>query len=205
MLVSPYKNTTQFTKIQIKPHQMNSDIQNIMKLVLRKKVEKRCNKNGFIDEVYRIENFDEDDLRAENLSGSANFYVSYHCRLCLPIEESIIIAQVKAINQELILAVNGPIMIFIPKDNIDAKVWDVSDKFLNKKEKTNLKLNNYIKVEIVNKRINQGDHQIKVIGKLLNFASDDEVNEYFGSIIVNEEQPVISEESDNEEENNFII
>ena len=51
MLVSPYKNTTQYTKIQIKPHMMNSDIQNIMKLVLRKKVEKRCNKFGFIDEV----------------------------------------------------------------------------------------------------------------------------------------------------------
>ena len=205
MLVSPYKNTTQFTKIQIKPHQMNSDIQNIMKLVLRKKVEKRCNKNGFIDEVYRIENFDEDDLRAENLSGCANFYVSYHCRLCLPIEESIIIAQVKAINQELILAINGPIMIFIPKDNIDTKVWDISDKFLNLKQKSNLRLNNYIKVEIVNKRINQGDHQIKVIGRLLNFASDDEVNEYYGSIITDEivEDTVVSDKED--EENNFII
>ena len=36
MLVSPYKNITQYSKIQIKPNQMNSDIQNIIKLVLRK-------------------------------------------------------------------------------------------------------------------------------------------------------------------------
>ena len=39
---------------------MNSDIQNIMKLVLRKKVEKRCNKNGFIDEVHRFNKSQQD-------------------------------------------------------------------------------------------------------------------------------------------------
>lgn len=204
MLVSPYKNTTQYTKIQLKPHMMNSDIQNIMKLVLRKKVEKRCNKNGFIDEVFRIEDYQEDDLRPENLSGCANFYITYHCRLCIPIENSIIVAQVKAINQELILAVNGPIMIFIPKDNVDSNVWDISDKFLHLKDKTNLKLNNYIKVEIVNKRINQGDHQIKVISKLLDYATDEEINSYFGSIITTEDQEQEQEDS-GQEENNFII
>ena len=101
MLVSPYKNSTQYTKIQIKPHMMNSDIQNIMKLVLRKKVEKICNKYGFIDEVHRIESFEEEDLRAENLSGCASYFINYHCRLCIPIENSIIIAQVKAIKSRI--------------------------------------------------------------------------------------------------------
>jgi|TARA_B100000524_G_scaffold339546_1_gene231919 DNA-directed RNA polymerase subunit E'/Rpb7 len=204
MLVSPYKNTTQFTKVQIKPHMMNSDIQNVMKLVLRKKVEKRCNKFGFIDEVYRIEKFEEEDLKPENLSGCANFYISYHCRLCLPIENSVIIAQVKAINQELILAVNGPIMIFIPKDNVDNNVWDVTDKFLHRREKSNLKTNQFIKIEVINKRINQGDHQIKVIGKLLEFAKEDEIEKFFGSVIIKEEETA-DVNSNDEDENNFII
>ena len=202
MLVSPYKNTTQYTKIQLKPHMMNSDILNIMKLVLRKKVEKRCNKYGFIDEVYRIEDFKEEDLRPENLSGCANYYITYHCRVCLPIENSIIIAQVKAINQELILATNGPIMIFIPKDNVNSLIWDVSDKFYNKETKTNLTINNFIKIEIVNKRINQGDHQIKVIGKLMDFATQEETKDYYGSVISEE---FIVEDEPMEEENNFII
>lgn len=202
MLVSPYKNTTQYTKIQLKPHMMNSDILNIMKLVLRKKVEKRCNKYGFIDEVYRIEDFKEEDLRPENLSGCANYYITYHCRVCLPIENSIIIAQVKAINQELILATNGPIMIFIPKDNVNSLIWDVSDKFYNKETKTNLTINNFIKIEIVNKRINQGDHQIKVIGKLMDFATQEETKDYYGSVISEE---FIVDEEPIEEENNFII
>lgn len=206
MLVSPYKNTTQYTKIQIKPHMMNSDIQNIMKLVLRKKVEKRCNKNGFIDEVHRIEKFMEEDLHPENLSGCANFYITYHCRICLPIENSIIIAQVKAINQELILATNGPIMIFIPKNNINQAKWDVSDKFLNRKTKTNLIVNNYIKIEVLNKRVNQGDHQIKVIGKLIDFATDDMTTLYFGSIITKEEETNRTLDKESEEgNNNFII
>ena len=47
-LTSPYKDIEQFTKIKILPHQLNSDIRNNMLLNLKKKVEKKCNKNGFI-------------------------------------------------------------------------------------------------------------------------------------------------------------
>ena len=195
MLVSPYKNTSQYTKVQLKPHMLNSDIQNVMKLELRKKVEKRCNKNGYIDEVHRIEEFSADTMRPENLSGCVNFNITYHCRLCIPVEETLIIAQIKAINQELILASNGPIMIFIPKDNINNDNWDVTEKFLNKKTKEQLKVNSYVKINIVNKRINQGDHQIKVIGYLIDSATKDEINNYYGSII----------EDTTEEESHFII
>ena len=53
-LVSPYKNIKQYTRISLEPYHMNSDIRNNMKLTLKKKVEKKCNKNGFIDEVYKI-------------------------------------------------------------------------------------------------------------------------------------------------------
>lgn len=201
MLVSPYKNTIQYTKVQIKPHMMNSDIQNIMKLELRTKVEKRCNKNGFIDEVHRIEEFKADDMRPENLSGCVNFDIAYHCRLCIPIEETMIVAQVKAINQELILAQNGPIMIFIPKDNIDTNNWDISEKFLSLTSKSQLKINDYVKILIVNKRINQGDYQIKVIGTLFDTATKEEVQNFYGSVL-NEEPDEMEKEA---EESNFII
>lgn len=186
MIVSPYKNITQYTKVQIKPHMMNSDIKNNMKLVLRKKVEKICNKQGFIDEVFKIESYIEEDIAPENLSGSVNYNIAYHCRICIPIENTQIIAQVKAINQELVLASNGPIMIFIPKDNIDSKVWDATENFLHLKTRTKLKDNNYIKVEIINKRINQGDFQIKAIAKLIDFATEKEVKDFYNSNI-NEE------------------
>jgi DNA-directed RNA polymerase subunit E'/Rpb7 len=165
---------------------MNSDIKNNMKLVLRKKVEKICNKQGFIDEVFKIESYIEEDIAPENLSGSVNYNIAYHCRICIPIENTQIIAQVKAINQELVLASNGPIMIFIPKDNINSKVWDVTENFLHLKTMTKLKDNNYIKVEILNKRINQDDFQIKAIAKLIDFATEKEVKDFYNSNI-NEE------------------
>lgn len=191
MIVSPYKNIIQYTKVQLRPHMMNSDIKSNMKLVLRKKVEKICNKQGFVDEVFKIESYIEEDIAPENLSGSVNYNIAYHCRICVPIENTIIVAQVKALNQELVLASNGPIMVFITKDNIDNKVWDVADNFLHLKTKSNLKDNNYIKVEIVNKRINQGDFQIKAIAKLIDFATDKEVKEFFNSNDTDDENFIV--------------
>jgi DNA-directed RNA polymerase subunit E'/Rpb7 len=193
MLVSPYKNITQYSKIQIKPNQMNSDIQNIIKLVLRKKVEKKCNKNGFIDEVYRIEESGAMDMEPENLSGCCNFRVSYHCRICIPVEETQIVVQIKNLNQVLILAVNGPIMIFIPKENIDLNKWDIYDSFLHKKSKEVLKVNSFVKVTVLKSRINQEDYQIKVIGKLIDFATEEEITQYYGNIIESNDEESIDD------------
>ena len=179
-VVSPFKDMIQFTRIKILPQHMNSDIRNHMKLNLKKKVEKKCNKNGFVDEVYKIIEFKDGIMNPENLSGIVIFDISYHCRLCIPIENSIIISRVKVINQELVMTENGPIYIFVPKDNIDTNIWDVDDNFRNKNN-NNKKLieNDFVKIKIINKRINQNDYQIKCIGKLLDFATNNEIEKYF--------------------------
>ena len=194
-IVSPYKDIEQFTKIKIQPSQINSDIRNNMKMNLKKKVEKKSNKNGFIDEVYKIISYEDGIMPPENLSGNIIFNIKYHCRLCLPVEDSIIIGNIKTINQELIIATNGPIFIFIPKENIDTNTWDL-ENFTNKKNKNKLELNSFVKIKILNKRINQNDYQIKSIGYLLDFATTEEVKKYYGNII---------EEEDDDEESNFII
>lgn len=195
MLVSPYKNITQYSKIQVKPNQMNSDIKNIIKLILRKKIEKKCNKNGFIDKVHRIEESEAVDMDPENLSGCCNFRISYHCRICIPVENTQLVVQIKNLNQVLILAVNGPIMIFIPKENIDLETWDVYDHFLHKKSKEVLKVNSFVKVDVMKARINQGDYQIKVIGKLVDFANEEETNLYFGNIVEDEDVEIESKQA----------
>jgi DNA-directed RNA polymerase subunit E'/Rpb7 len=182
---------------------MNADIRTNMKLNLKKKVEKKCNNNGFIDEVYRITEYDEGLLVVENLSGSVNYNVKYECRICIPVENSVIIGRVKIKNPELIMVINGPLYIFIPKDNIDTNVWDINENFMNKKTNTKLKEGNFVKIQIVNKKINQNDYQIKCIGRLLDYASDDEVSKYFGSVIHEEETE--DEVEEDKKENNFII
>lgn len=51
--------------------------------------------------------------------------------MCIPIENTIIIGQVRIINQELIVAINGPIMFFIPKENIDSNIWNIALGYFN--------------------------------------------------------------------------
>lgn len=190
-LISPYKNTFQYTKIRLEPHYLNSDIITNLEHVLKQKVEKKCNKNGFIDEIYEIVEYNHGILVPENLSGSAIFDIKYHCRLCLPVKNSIIIAQVKTINQEIVICTNGPLFIFVPKDKIDKTLWDVTDNFKNKNTKKNLELNSYVKILIIDKRINQNEYIINTIGKLLDFASPTEITKYYGSIVEEDEDNFI--------------
>jgi DNA-directed RNA polymerase subunit E'/Rpb7 len=204
-LVSPYKNIKQYTRISIEPYHMNSDIILNLKLILKKKKEKKCNKNGFIDEIYKILEYSDGMMHPENLNGCAIYNITYHCKICIPIENTLIIGQVKVINQELIIATNGPVMIFIPKENVDNNIWEIIDGYKNKNKK--LETDDFVKIQITNKRINQNDNQIKSIGKLIDFASEEDVKQYFGSKIVknadNETETII--ENTEETESNFII
>jgi DNA-directed RNA polymerase subunit E'/Rpb7 len=134
-IVSPYRNIKQYTRISIEPFNMNSDIKNNMKIILKKKIEKKCNKNGFVDEVYRILEYSDGIMPPENLNGSVIYNITYHCKICIPVENTIIIGQIRVINQELIIAANGPIMFFIPKENIDTNNWDIPEGYLNKLNK----------------------------------------------------------------------
>lgn len=208
-LISPYRNIKQYTRISIEPYHMNSDIKNNMKLVLKKKVEKRCNNNGYIDEVYKILEYSDGRMPPENLSGSAIYDISYHCKICIPIENTVLIGMIRVINQELVVAINGPIMFFLPKEHVDTNTWDIPDGYMNKTAKKKLSTGDYVKIQIIEKRINRNDSQIKSIGRLLDFASSEEVEKYFGNKVVLEKsaQSETLEGSIEEEtkENNFII
>lgn len=208
-LISPYRNIKQYTRISIEPYHMNSDIKNNMKLVLKKKVEKRCNNNGYIDEVYKILEYSDGRMPPENLSGSAIYDIAYHCKICIPIENTVLIGMIRVINQELVVAINGPIMFFLPKEHVDTNVWDIPDGYMNKTAKKKLTTGDYVKIQIIEKRINRNDSQIKSIGKLLDFASSEEVEKYFGNKVVLDKsaQSETLETSIEEEtkENNFII
>jgi DNA-directed RNA polymerase subunit E'/Rpb7 len=200
--ISPYKNVEQYTQILLEPYQMNSDIRIHLKANLKKKVEKKCNKNGYVDEVYKILEYGDGIMKPENLSGNVLYNIKYHCKLCLPIENSIIISQVKVINPDLVITINGPIMNFIPRDNIDTSVWDILENFKHKnKANEKLKIGDYVLVQILNKRINSRDTQIKTICKLLDFASESQVKDYF----INNNDEFISVNTNDEDQTNFII
>jgi DNA-directed RNA polymerase subunit E'/Rpb7 len=177
---SPSKQIIQSVRIMIQPHMMNSDIKDNMLLVLRQKVEGKCNKYGFIQTVHYIKTYTEGIILPENFSGSATYNIEYVCTSIIPIENTIIIGNIAAINPELVLVKNGPILIFIPKANIDTNIWDASNDFTDKINNTVLKQNDSVKVHIDKIKINQNELQIKCIGRLMERATDEEVIKFCG-------------------------
>ena len=47
-------------------------------------------------------------------------------------------------------------------------------------------VDDYIIIQIIFKRINQKDTQIKSMGSLIDFATSDEVEKYYGSMVVSD-------------------
>ncbi len=64
-LSSPYIDTELYSRILIRPQQINNDIYINLKNNLKKKVEKKCNKYGFITKIYKILDFSEVNFRGE--------------------------------------------------------------------------------------------------------------------------------------------
>ena len=203
-LVSPYRNIKQYARISVEPYHMNSDIKNNMKIILKNKVEKKCNKFGFVDEVYRILEYSDGMMPTENLNGSAIYNIMYHCKLCIPVENTVLIGEVKLINMEVVAAINGPIMFFLPKEHVDATLWEIPEGYMNKTSNKKLVVGDYVKIQVLNKRINMNDNNIRAIGKLLDFATPDEVEKYFGSKIISNKTEQSTEHGDIAE-SNFIL
>jgi len=178
---TPIKSKQQYTRIMIPPHMMNSDIEDNMMIVLQQKVENKCNRYGYVQKVHYIEKYEEGLILPENFSGSAPYNVTYMSDIVIPIENTVIVGTVKALNPELAIIVNGPIIVFIPKANIDTNIWDVSNEFTDKKNRTILKQDDYVKVHLDKVKINQGDVQIKCIGKLMGRANDEEIEMVYGT------------------------
>ena len=179
-ITTPYKDIEQHTRIQLQPHHLNSDLDDNIKTILQKKVEKKCNKYGYIDKVYNVIKYSNGVLLPENLSGNITLEISYNCRFCLPVENSTIICQVKGIHQELIIAKNGPITVFIRRNNINQNNWNITSGYVNTKNNKELENDDFIKVNILKKRINQNDLQIKTIGSLEDYPTDEEREKYYG-------------------------
>jgi DNA-directed RNA polymerase subunit E'/Rpb7 len=200
-IVSPYRNIKQYTRISIEPHHMNSNIKNNMKYVLKKKVEKKCNKYGYVSEVYRILEYSDGIMPTENLNANAIYDITYHCKLCIPIENTCIVCNISVISPEIIFGHNGPLLIMIRRDNIDMSNWNISDGIFSIKANRKLQSGDYCIVKILEKRINQDDSQIKLGCQLVDLASEEQVLQFFGSTIVeqNEKQSIVNKEETEDE------
>lgn len=186
-MISPYINTKLYTHVSLLPNQMDNKLYINLKKNLENKVSKRCfNDKGYIVDVYKILEYKDGMIEAENPSGSAIFDVSFSCRLCIPLKGKQIVCKVDRVNKLLITTVNGPILVIITNERINDKVF-FSDNMNNLRYRVDqtsrlLEAGDFVKVTIINTTFNNGDDKIKAIGFIDDIASEEDKKFYFNEL-----------------------
>lgn len=181
----PYVNIELIDNIELAPNQMNNNLYENLKSNLKKKVEGKCNKHGYVVSVQKIIDYTNGYVEPENFSGYATYKLKYQSIVCIPIENTTIIASIekKYDNADFIVAVAGPIYIIIRK-----KISEINPlKFLIQNDgniyiKDNMQkieVTHKFKIIIKNKKFYTGDEQIKAMGYLEDVATEYEINKYY--------------------------
>ena len=193
-LVLPIVNTVLSEKISLLPIHMNNDIYYNLKYNLEKKVQGKCNKNGYVIKVLKIEDYSEGEIEAENFTGSAVYKIRYLASLCCPIEKTQIITKIENINNAILLSSHGPISCVVTPDKVNTQLFtNEIGKYYYKKDKNNkveLKKGDLIKVTILSKKFYLNDMMIS-IGYLDEMATEGESDNFYKQELFNPDQEEI--------------
>lgn len=208
-LETPYIDTNLYSKVCIKPYQINNDLYLNLKNNLKKNKEKRCNEYGYITKIYKILDFSDGEVIPENFDASVIYKVSFHCRLCKPKLNQKIICKVAFINKLFIKSINGPIISVTL-----VKSEDISNNFTinnlneieHKKTKNKLKPNDHITLIVKGIKFDSNEEKIIITSYLEDIPSEDEIKQYFDenfeSEKIEEMNNEIQEVSENEDDDN---
>lgn len=199
-ITTPYLDTELYSRVLIRPQQINNDIYINLKNNLKKKMEQKCNKYGFITKVYKILDFSEGEVVPENFDSSIVFNIKFSCRICLPIADTKIICKVDLLNKSLIKASNGPIVCIIGINYINNNFFSLNNKgdIINIKTNQIIKSGDYILVTIKGTNFFPGDERIVILGGLENIPREEDIKEYYKENLDIEQ---IVEDDDNDIDN----
>jgi DNA-directed RNA polymerase subunit E'/Rpb7 len=201
-LSTPYTDTELYSRILLRPQQINNDIYINLKNNLKKKVEKKCNKYGFITKVYKIVDYSDGEIIPENFDSSHVFNIKFSCRLCIPVINTKIICKIDLLNKALIKASNGPIVCIIGNNYINGDSFTTDNKGDIVVSQTNkiLQINDHILITIRGTNFFPGDERIVILGTLEDIVSDKQVKEYYNENM--DVEQIIDDTSENEKFNN---
>lgn len=183
---SPYFNTHLYADIRLRPSQMNNNLIEELKQNLNQKLCSKCYKNyGYIDAIYDIDNDIKGGyIRAEDNTASSIHKIKFGCRIINPIIKGNLIAKIIGINNKVIIASDGPVVIMIGAKNINSNnivyhntayyPLNESGKIINNP----IVKDSYVKIKIFNKQVINGRDKILAFGTIESVASDDEVKKY---------------------------
>ena len=180
-LVSPYVNTEFHTRISLSPHQMNNEIYIHLKNNLKKKIEKKCNKYGYVTKLFKILDYSDGEIIPENFDSSSIFNIRYSCRICLPIEKSRIICKIDILNKALIKAINGPIVCIIKMTELNTDKFSQNNKNEIIYNDTNklISVNDYIIVNILATNFFAGDERMIILASLEDLPTQKQITEFY--------------------------
>ena len=186
-MANPYIDTILEADVRLEPKQMNNHIIDNIKDNLNKSYARKCFKNyGYIMNIYDIEGpIRGGFVRAEDTTCSSLHRVKFRCKLCNPLKRNKFVAKVTGINKMLIFAETGPIKFMITNYNINAEniVYVNTKAAFFPKNKNGEILDNpisigsHIIVELISKKIANGDEQIMTMGRLEAIASDSDIKQ----------------------------
>jgi DNA-directed RNA polymerase subunit E'/Rpb7 len=166
---------------------MNNELYINLKNNLIKKVEKKCNKYAYINNVYKIISYDDGVINPEDFSGSAIFNVKFSANACRPIENTKIIVKIEKMNNMAILAKNGPIKVVLKYDKISTKFKVVQGTILYGDRV--IKNGDDLIITVLAKRFYNKDNFISVYGFIDDVPTEEQVKK-FTEVLVEESEIV---------------
>ena len=213
MASSPYFVTTLNAEVRITPNMLNNNIIDEIRQSLEYNYLNKCYKNyGYIEKIYYVDekNIKNASLRADDLSGSAIINVNFNCRLCNPIENTIIIAKITGINNVIMKGQNNCIKIIISCNDINKTNIQLRNNMYYSKNKNGeltdrtVVCGSYVNVRVVGKKIKNKSGNIFVLGFLESLVDDDKVIEELKKTYEKEEN-VDAEELISSKKKNKVI
>jgi DNA-directed RNA polymerase subunit E'/Rpb7 len=176
-VVLPYLEKTLTSRVELEPHDMNNEARINIFRHLKSLKENRCNRYGYVTEVTGVVSVTTAEIVPEDLLAKSVFDVKFNCILCCPSEGMTIVAQVQRMNNSLVCATNGPMLIIIQYDHINTEHFSISGgSILHRQSLQPLTTGLMIRVKIISTKFLIYDTNIKVLGRLQDLATDVEVN-----------------------------
>ena len=167
-------------EVVLSPNQLNNDLYMNIKSNLEKMYLNKIYENyGLIEKIYNVQKIGEGKIHKEDNNCDVYYEVEFYCRIQKSIINSIIIAQVQILNNNIIILFCGSIRILVKNKNINNKYELIEGLYKNKETNETIKIGDYFKIRILKYNMINKERVIYVSGELIDEASSKEIEKYY--------------------------
>jgi len=184
---NPYITTYLTTTVRILPREMDNNIRKYIKSNVDREHSGKCfGEYGFIAKIHEAEIISDGLIIPEDPMCCATYNVRFMCTLCRPLQNSVVVAKIIGMSEQLIFMSYGPFEIIVKtinginknlftfNHNLSRWTYKKSDDKSVQKFMV-LKNDAYLKVKILSKKIVDKTKQIICIGFIDDIASNSEI------------------------------